>query len=92
MLVSGVKCIQVGLGREYESRGEKRRDTLARCINVTKDGGLSQSGFFDYRLSDDERKKGKELEGKMLEIEVDNIRQPFNGAPVNFTGRILKAV
>ena len=92
MNITGVKCIQVGQGREYESHGEKRRDTLARCVNVVKDGSLTASGFFDYRLTDEEKKKGKELEGKMLELEVDNIRQPFNGAPVNFTGRVTKAV
>jgi hypothetical protein len=93
MLIQGVKCIQVGLGREYETKKTgKKRDMIARCVNSATDGELGSSCFFDYKFSDAEAKDAKKYEGKSLELQVDEIRQPFAGAPVNFSGKILKAL
>jgi hypothetical protein len=53
---------------------------------------LGSNSFFDYKFADGEAKDAKKFEGKMLELQVDEIRQPFAGAPVNFSGKVLKAV
>jgi hypothetical protein len=93
MLIQGVKCIQVGLGREYETKKNgKKRDMVARCVNTAADGELGSSCFFDYKFNEAETKDAKKFEWKSLELQVDEIRQPFAGAPVNFSGKILKAI
>ena len=94
MQIQGVKCIQVGLGRKYKTKdGVEHRDLTARCVNVSSDSGeLGSNSFFDYKFNEHEVKDAKKHEGKMLELQVDEIRQPFAGAPVNFSGKILKSV
>jgi hypothetical protein len=94
MFISGVKCIQVGFGRTYKTRdGVEHKDLTARCVNLSgADGQLGSNSFFDYKFSEAENKDAKKHEGKMLELQVDEIRQPFAGAPVNFSGKVLKSV
>jgi hypothetical protein len=92
MVITGIKCNQVGYGRKYVTKaGVEKQDMVARCVNVGKGDSLGSAVFFDYKLNEAELKDAKKLEGKMLELEIENIRQPFAGAPVNFEGKILKA-
>jgi hypothetical protein len=94
MIIQGVKCIQVGLGRKFKTKdGVEHQDMTARCVNLSGvEGQLGSNSFFDYKFADGEAKDAKKFEGKMLELQVDEIRQPFAGAPVNFSGKVLKAV
>ena len=93
MLITGIKCNEVGFGRKFKNKaGVEKQDMVARCVNAGKNGSLGTACFFDYKLAETELKDAKKLEGHMLELEVEQIRQPFAGAPVNFEGKIVKVV
>jgi hypothetical protein len=94
MTVTGVRCIQVGLGRKFKKKdGTEVQDMVARCIVDGEEGQLGSNSFFDYKLADDEKnpKTKDNLLGKILTLQVDEIRQPYAGAPVSFSGKVLKA-
>lgn len=92
MKLIGAKCIQVGLGREFESKdGSKHRDMLARCINEKDAESLCSDKFFDVKLPEEAKAKAKELVGKVLDIDIEDLRQPYAGAPITISGKILKA-
>lgn len=91
MEIAGLKCVQVGQGRPFKRKdGVEVRDHIARCVNAATSGDLGSNTFFDYKLTGDEAKDAKKYEGKMLTLHVDEVRQPYAGAPFGLAGHILK--
>jgi hypothetical protein len=88
MKISEIVVQQVGYGREYLQGSEKRRDYLARCLDVGTGGNLGAASFFDVRVPDTDIKEAGKLVGKQIEVSGATLRQPFAGAPFAINGTI----